>query len=67
MIPLPSSPQNAPDTVCRPTHRAGESSAAQPPVPSEALLRGHKTVDIAHNGMLYTLQTTKLGKLILTK
>lgn len=37
------------------------------PVPSATLLRGHKTVDIAHNGMLYTLQATKLGKLILTK
>jgi hemin uptake protein HemP len=37
------------------------------PVSSATLLRGHKTVDIAHNGMLYTLQATKLGKLILTK
>jgi hemin uptake protein HemP len=27
----------------------------------------HKTVAIAHNGMLYTLQATKMGKLILTK
>jgi hemin uptake protein HemP len=36
-------------------------------VPSGALLRGRKTVHIAHNGMLYTLQATKQGKLILTK
>lgn len=34
---------------------------------SDALLRGHKTVQIAHNGFVYTLQATKLGKLILTK
>ncbi|MGJ7546643.1 hemin uptake protein HemP [Variovorax sp. LT1R16] len=34
---------------------------------SHALLRGHKTVQIAHNGFVYTLQATKLGKLILTK
>lgn len=34
---------------------------------SQALLRGHKTVQIAHNGFVYTLQATKLGKLILTK
>jgi hemin uptake protein HemP len=35
--------------------------------PSEALLGGQKTVAIAHNGSLYKLQATKLGKLILTK
>jgi hemin uptake protein HemP len=53
---------------------AGASSAhgldnarAQQPVPSAALLQGRKAVAIAHNGMLYTLQATKLGKLILTK
>jgi hemin uptake protein HemP len=40
---------------------------AQPPVPSTALLQGRKSVAIAHNGMLYTLQATKMGKLILTK
>jgi hemin uptake protein HemP len=37
------------------------------PVPSDALLRGQKAVAITHNGMLYMLQATKLGKLILTK
>jgi hemin uptake protein HemP len=36
-------------------------------LPSESLLRGHKTVEIMHNGSLYKLQATKLGKLILTK
>ncbi|MFT3815834.1 MAG: hemin uptake protein HemP [Acidovorax sp.] len=34
---------------------------------SASLLRGHKTVQILHNGSIYTLQATKLGKLILTK
>jgi hemin uptake protein HemP len=34
---------------------------------SQALLRGQKAVQIAHNGCLYRLQATKLGKLILTK
>ncbi|GAA4429359.1 hemin uptake protein HemP [Acidovorax lacteus] len=34
---------------------------------SQDLLRGHKAVTIAHNGALYRLQATKLGKLILTK
>ncbi|HYP83838.1 hemin uptake protein HemP [Variovorax sp.] len=36
-------------------------------VESGDLLRGQKTVGILHNGALYRLQATKLGKLILTK
>ena len=36
-------------------------------VDSQALLQGHKAVEIKHNGAVYRLQTTKLGKLILTK
>ena len=36
-------------------------------VESAELLQGHKTVGIMHNGSLYRLQATKLGKLILTK
>ncbi len=34
---------------------------------SEDLLRGHQAVAITHNGALYRLQTTRQGKLILTK
>jgi hemin uptake protein HemP len=49
------------------TASAGTTAEVPPPVPSDALLRGRKTVHIAHNGMLYTLQATKQGKLILTK
>ena len=36
-------------------------------VQSESLLRGQKSVTIQHNGSVYRLQATKLGKLILTK
>lgn len=36
-------------------------------VESSDLLRGSKTLEIRHNGSLYLLKTTKLGKLILTK
>ena len=36
-------------------------------VSSEALLQGARTVDIHHNGSIYRLQATRLGKLILTK
>ncbi len=71
MINMPSSFTN---TSRRASHsddqiqqRTDESGAVQPPVSSADLLRGHKTVAIAHNGMLYTLQATKMGKLILTK
>ena len=34
---------------------------------SNDLLQGRKTVAIAHNGSVYRLQATRLGKLILTK
>lgn len=34
---------------------------------STELLKGAKAVGIMHNGSLYRLQATKLGKLILTK
>ncbi len=67
-----ASPVNTPHAAAQqngPTLHA-PSAARVPsaaPVSSAALLRGRKTVDIAHNGMLYTLQATKLGKLILTK
>jgi hemin uptake protein HemP len=36
-------------------------------VDSSALLQGQKAVTILHNGAIYRLQATKLGKLILTK
>ncbi|HEY0201829.1 MAG TPA: hemin uptake protein HemP [Burkholderiaceae bacterium] len=36
-------------------------------VNSAELLNGHKTVEIQHNGAIYRLQATRLGKLILTK
>lgn len=36
-------------------------------VDSSDLLQGQKAVAISHNGSVYRLQATKLGKLILTK
>ena len=44
--------------------RSGDSSAM---LDSVELLRGNKAVTIQHNGAVYRLQSTKLGKLILTK
>jgi len=34
---------------------------------SKDLLGSHQAIDIEHNGQRYRLQTTKAGKLILTK
>ena len=51
----------------RPAPLLGASRHAAPPLESESLLKGHKVVEIVHNGNLYKLQATKLGKLILTK
>ncbi|MFZ6800467.1 hemin uptake protein HemP [Undibacterium sp. Di24W] len=36
-------------------------------VSSKDILRGHKEVEIEHNGVLYRFRCTSLGKLILTK
>ncbi|KQM75683.1 hypothetical protein ASE76_07145 [Xylophilus sp. Leaf220] len=54
--------------------RGAVGEQATPPASSDApsfdsmsLLRGSKVVEIAHNGSVYRLQATKLGKLILTK
>jgi hemin uptake protein HemP len=43
---------------------AGKGSA---PLQSTDLFKGQKSVLIEHNGASYRLQTTRLGKLILTK
>jgi hemin uptake protein HemP len=45
----------------------GSPATELPVLPSAALLRGQKAVSIDHNGLLYRLQTTRQGKLILTK
>jgi hemin uptake protein HemP len=42
-------------------------AANAPTLQSTNLLRGQKVVQIMHNGAVYKLQATKLGKLILTK
>ena len=47
-----------------PPHCASDSSNT---VQSTDLLKGQKSVVIEHNGCIYRLQETRLGKLILTK
>ena len=46
---------------------ASQATPTPAPVPSAELLRGGKCVEISHNGLIYRLQATRLGKLILTK
>lgn len=46
------------------SQRTDSTTAA---VDSSSLLQGQKAVAISHNGSVYRLQATKLGKLILTK
>ncbi|MFT4240890.1 MAG: hemin uptake protein HemP [Acidovorax sp.] len=60
---LRSAPANKPASQTESSHRAETALA----VDSSALLQGQKAVAISHNGALYRLQATKLGKLILTK
>ncbi len=55
------------DNSGRGTAVSAQSNPAVTLVESADLLKGNKTVGILHNGSLYRLQATKLGKLILTK
>jgi hemin uptake protein HemP len=58
-----------PDRVPADGQLVPERSDAPRPAPlaSEQLLQGRRMVEIAHNGEIYRLQATRLGKLILTK
>ena len=62
---VPAEPLRS-NQVSEPDSRAISRDAAST-VLSESLLRGQKSVAIHHNGLVYRLQATRLGKLILTK
>ncbi|AMM25839.1 hemin uptake protein HemP [Variovorax sp. PAMC 28711] len=55
------------DNSGRGSAATAQSNPSAALVESADLLKGSKTVGILHNGSLYRLQATKLGKLILTK
>lgn len=82
MTPHPQTPcgDRMPDAHTPATHSTAHTpAAADGPLPrapsrstpqtlsSSELMRGQHTVAIAHNGAIYRLQTTRQGKLILTK
>ena len=58
---------NLPSPTQRPPTAAESAGEAPRTVPSGDLLRGGRSVEISHNGSVYRLQATRLGKLILTK
>jgi hemin uptake protein HemP len=49
------------------TTQAMGAKKLSPCLQSDDLFNGQKSITIKHNGAMYRLQTTKLGKLILTK
>lgn len=59
----PGTLQPTGNLLATPAKRCNDAS----PVESEALFQGQKMVEISHNGEIYRLQATRLGKLILTK
>ena len=64
---LSSTLPNATSAVADQTQRTAQCSVPGSTVDSFDLLQGQKTVAITHNGLIYRLQATRLGKLILTK
>ena len=60
-------PELAPHVLSDAKDAMQEKNAAPNLVKSDTLLQGQKSVAIEHNGAVYRLQATKLGKLILTK
>jgi hemin uptake protein HemP len=64
----PCSPDRQAAPVESEAGRAGPAGQSpQQPLDSTTLLRGGRSVEIRHNGEVYRLQATRLGKLILTK
>jgi hemin uptake protein HemP len=65
-VPLPASHELP--SAGRPEAAAQAGSESMPiTVESSDILQGARAIAIRHNGALYRLQSTKLGKLILTK
>ena len=58
-----------PDTAARTNTATRAGTAPTPPrcIPSRELLGKETTLAIVHEGVVYHLRTTRLGKLILTK
>lgn len=62
---MQAGPPQPPETQS--PNAAAKSVAAPAALQSKDLLGSRQAIDIEHNGQRYRLQTTKAGKLILTK
>ena len=61
-------PSDEPPSTEAPAPAAVDQQApSREPLSSAHLLQGRRAIEISHNGTVYRLQATKLGKLILTK
>ena len=60
-------PDAASNTIGQTPPAAADHSAATHRLQSHEVMRGQSAVAIEHNGNVYRLQTTRQGKLILTK
>jgi hemin uptake protein HemP len=68
MAAVPRNEANAAAGQVRaPSSQPPVAAQAAEPLDSAKLLRGARSVEICHNGAVYRLQATRLGKLILTK
>lgn len=70
VVAMPQTPVEAEDKALSSVadaRRFDDANLTITSLDSAALLCGQKTVQISHNGFVYKLQATKLGKLILTK
>jgi hemin uptake protein HemP len=67
----PPDPTTLPDNPSGANDQSPSGVAALPEAPhriqSHEVMRGRRAVAIEHNGNVYRLQTTRQGKLILTK
>jgi hemin uptake protein HemP len=60
----PANPPSAPPALVQAAPQAGGRPG---PLRSADLLGAQQAVEIEHNGLVYRLQSTRAGKLILTK
>jgi hemin uptake protein HemP len=63
----PANPPSAPPTPALLVQAAPQVGGRPGPLRSADLLGAQQAVEIEHNGLVYRLQSTRAGKLILTK
>ena len=65
--PMDCSEAAAPTAPAQESENLPQVQGSRVTMDSADLFKGRKTVEIRHNGAIYRLQATRLGKLILTK